>query len=197
MKDIKDKMIRSAIISVFVLVMVIIALFYYRSKDPMKVDTENKKLIEITIPEIEAVDYIDNSYDKVRVFMKFGSGSKGLELLERRTVDKKTGEKAEDVGKKPSENSIRLFEFTLTSLDSVKTVADSATNLEQYGFDEPICEIIMTLKNGDKKGLKVGKRLLTTTNAYYLKLDDDEKIYVLSQWDLNNFLMTDNNIINM
>ena len=197
MKDIQDKMLRSAILVVVVLIMVVIAFLYYRSKDPMIVDSESKKVISLSIAELDTVDLIDNSDEEVKVTMKFGNTNKGLELKERIAVNKETGEVVSDFGKDPSENSIRLFEFTLTSLDSVRTITDKATNIEQYGIEDPICEVSMVLKDGDKKRVRVGRRLLTSTNAYYMKLDDDDSIYVISQFDINNFLMTDANIINM
>lgn len=197
MKDIQDKMLRRAILSVTVLVMVVVALLYYRSKDPMIVDSESKKVISLSIAELDTVELIDNSDEKVKVTMKFGNTNKGLELRERVAVNKETGEVESDYGKEPSENSIRLFEFTLTSLDSIRTITDKATNIEQYGLEDPVCEISMVLKDGSKKRVRVGKRLLTSTNAYYMKLDGDDSVYVISQFDMNNFLMTDANIINM
>lgn len=197
MKDIKDKMIRSAILAVTVLVMVIIALVYYKAKDPQHVDSESKKIISVSIAELDTVELIDNTDEKVKVTMRFGNTNKGLELIERIAVDKTTGEVVTDFGKDPSENSIRLFEFTLTSLDSIRTITSKATNIEQYGLEDPVCEVSMVLKDGDKKRVRVGRRLVTSNNAYYMKLDDDDSIYVISQFDMNNFLMTDANIINM
>lgn len=197
MKDIQDKMIRNAILSVTVLVMFVIAFLYYRSKDPMVVDSESKKVISMSIAELDTVELVDNSDENVKVTMKFGNTNRGLELKERVAVNKTTGEVVNDFGKVPSENSIRLFEFTLTSLDSIRTITDKATNIEQYGLEDPVCQVSMVLKDGDKKRVRVGKKLLTSTNAYYMKLDDDDSIYVISQFDMNNFLMTDANIINM
>ena len=197
MKDTQDKMIRNAILSVTVLVMFVIAFLYYRSKDPMVVDSESKKVISMSIAELDTVELVDNSDENVKVTMKFGNTNRGLELKERVAVNKTTGEVVNDFGKVPSENSIRLFEFTLTSLDSIRTITDKATNIEQYGLEDPVCQVSMALKDGDKKRVRVGKKLLTSTNAYYMKLDDDDSIYVISQFDINNFLMTDANIINM
>lgn len=197
MKDIKDTMIRKAILSLFVLVMVVVMFFYYRSKDPMIVENESKKVVSLTIAELDTVELIDNSDEKVKVIMSFGNTNNGLELRRRVAVDKETGEEVSDFGKEPSENSIRLFEFTLTSLDSVRTITDKASNIEQYGLEDPMCDISMVLKDGNKERIRVGRRLLTSTNAYYMKLDSDDSIYVISQFDINNFLMTDANIINM
>lgn len=197
MKDIKDSMIRKAVLSLFVLVMVVVMFFYYRSKDPMIVENESKKVISLSIAELDTVELIDNSDERVKVTMNFGNTNNGLELKKRVAVDKETGEEVSDFGKEPSENSIRLFEFTLTSLDSVRTITDKATNIEQYGLEDPVCDISMVLKDGNKERIRVGRRLLTSTNAYYMKLDSDDSIYVISQFDINNFLMTDANIINM
>ena len=197
MKDVQDRMLRSTILVFTTLVMVVIAFVYYRSKDPMTEDSESKRLISLSIAELDTVELIDNSDEGVKVTMKFKNTNQGLELKERIAVNKETGEVENNFGKDPSENSIRLFEFTVTNLSSVRTITDKATNIEQYGMEDPLCEVSMVLKDGNKKRVRVGRRLLTSTNAYYMKLDDDDSIYVISQYDINNFLMTDANIINM
>ena len=200
MKEVKNKAVRQTIIVLVVLLVVILDLVYYKSKDPKTVASDTVDLIMIAKEELESVVVTDYSDKNVIQYTTFNAKEDGIAI---ETTELKVKEDAENKdinlkgfkAKHPDENVIKLFEFTITNLQALKTIQENATDIEQFGLDKPLCEVDMKLKNGEEKGFIVGNNTPTSQAAYYLKMKDSNAVYTLSRWDVQNILLTDDSII--
>lgn len=200
MKDVQNKIIRKTIIIVAILIAVIGCWIYYQSQDPGTVETETTDLIMMSSGEIKTVRVVDNSDDEISVETKMENKGNGLEIVERTAKYKEDATTREkDLKALPGveENTVRLFEYNITNLKSLKTIEKNATNLAQYGFDKPWVVVDIILNDGQNKGFIVGKTTPTSTSAYYFKMQTDDTVYVIAKWDVQNFLLTKDNIIDM
>ena len=200
MRDVKNKIIRQTIIIITILIAVVGCWIYYRSQDPGTVATETTEILMFSAGEIKTVRVVDNSDDEIIIETKMENKGNGIEIVERTAKykeDAKTKEKdlkaLPDVGS----NTVKLFEYNITNLKSLKTIDKNPTNLAQYGFDKPLCVVDITLNDGENKGFIVGNTTPTSKNAYYFKMQTNDTVYVIPKWDVRNFLLTTDNIVDM
>lgn len=197
-------MLRQAIIAFVVLIVVIGDLIYYKMKDPNKVEDPNNvptgevSLINMDPSAIETVEMEDNTNDDIKIFMKLRNTEEGLKVEERRATYKtENHDKDLDDLKPLSENEIKLIEISLTELKALSVIDENATDVEQYGMNDPMCLIKITLKDGTVNELRVGDKIPTSTAAYYFMMNNNKKIYVISEFDVKNFFNPSDNIIDI
>ena len=202
MKDVQNKMIRRAIIALVVLAVVIGDLIYYKLKDPKTEATDSSTLIRVDRLDLERVDLYDYSDQDVIKHVVFVGDEGGiiLESTELHTSDNASNPNM-DLKRyptnTPNDNVVRLFEYTITNLQSLKTIQENVTDYNQYGLDNPTCTVTMTLKDGDEIGFSVGNTTLTSDAAYYAKLKDFDTVYTISRWDVKNILLKSDNILDL
>lgn len=204
MAKIENRMLKQAIIVVVVLIVIIGDLIYYKMKDPYKVknpddiDTGEIVLTNMDPGALQALEVVDNTDDNVKIVMNFEDVGGELRLAKRQVLYKTDNHENDlDDGKKMTDSGVNMLKCTVTSLKALRILEENATDVNEYGMDDPTCSIKMVLKNGETKLLKFGKRLPTTPNAYYFMMDDDNKIYVVSKGDLRSILSPDDFIVNV
>jgi hypothetical protein len=67
----------------------------------------------------------------------------------------------------------------LAAVNADKTIEEKATDLKQYGLDDPTLDIQIKQKDGKTQELLIGDNTLTGTGAY-VKLKNDAKVYTIS-----------------
>jgi len=82
------------------------------------------------------------------------------------------------------ENSLQSFVYSCASLSVDRLISENAPDAAKYGFDEPKATIVIHLKNGSSKTIYVGDETIDKSSSY-LKLADDNKIYLKSAYGIN------------
>jgi len=98
------------------------------------IETETTDLIMLPSGELKTVRVVDNSDDEISVETKMENKGNGIEIVERTAKykeDAKTKEKDLKALPGVEENTVKLFEYTITNLKSLKTIEKNPTNLNQ------------------------------------------------------------------
>ena len=82
---------------------------------------------------------------------------------------------------------------TLSSLSSGRLVEDKASNLNQYGLEEPAFETDLTLKDNKTQKLLLGDNT-PTGNAVYAKLGNDLRVFTVHTYEKNSIDRTLNDL---
>lgn len=78
------------------------------------------------------------------------------------------------------------------SLSADKVIEENATDLDQYGLKNPVT-VAIKISDGTGKNFEIGDET-PTKDAYYFKLNDNNKVYIVSNNIAETFIITKNDI---
>ena len=80
----------------------------------------------------------------------------------------------------------------LASLSCTNEI-DSVTDMEQYGLDEPVMTVTLTMTDGTVHTVEVGD-LNSMITAYYIRVDDGNTVYTMSTSNYSLFNKVDTDV---
>lgn len=99
-----------------------------------------------------------------------------------------------DKDQKISEPDAKSAIKKISQLKATEKVLESCENLSDYGLDSPTAAITVNLVDGSKVELSLGKAA-PLNKGYYLKIDKDDSIYLISAGDASVFNLSKTNYI--
>ncbi len=107
------------------------------------------------------------------------------------TVEKKGEEWQVDSPKPVKIDQYRIDYIlgSITQLYAEQVISETSDNLEDFGLAKPQALVEVGLTNGEKKILYLGDKV-PTGSSYYLKVEDDPRIFTIWYGDGENFLLT-------
>lgn len=167
------KLYRNAVILV-VIVALLGAAYYFVNKSKNTGDTTDTtgdtiKLTDFTSDKIASITI--NNTEGAYVIVKDGTNWK---------LSSPTDFKADS-------NKLSSIAISTANMTADKLIADSATDLVQFGLDKPVL-VTIKLVDGTEKTIKIGNAT-PTEDAYYVMLKDDPKIYTISTYTAEQLLV--------
>ena len=68
----------------------------------------------------------------------------------------------------------------VANYDAIRIIVTEASDVSEYGLDNPQLSYTITMSDGTKYNAKLGLQLVTETNGYYALLDSDTTVYTVS-----------------
>lgn len=154
------------IILVIILAVIVAALFAVRAAKSHKEKEEEKQ------KEAETVYAAQFDADEVTAFSYQYDGS-ALEFA--KTDDTWTCESDETVD--VDEDKIQSLLESISSITANSTI-ENASDLSEYGLDEPTQEVVLVFADGSAKTMKFGMEN-QVVGGYYLQVSDDTNVYLV------------------
>ncbi|MDR0404371.1 MAG: DUF4340 domain-containing protein [Oscillospiraceae bacterium] len=101
-------------------------------------------------------------------------------------------EALEKAGKSPSKDLVKYLAQDLCNFSASKIISENPQDDEKYGLKEPKATIKVSFKDSTSKTLLLGENTSFDSGAY-LKIDEEDKIYLISMSDASIFLNTPEN----
>lgn len=77
------------------------------------------------------------------------------------------------------ENVDEMLEM-VSSFDAIRVLEEQSEDMSQYGLDAPKLTYDITVNDGTTHSISFGIPLVTDQSGYYARIDDSDKIYILS-----------------
>ena len=140
-------------------------------------DLETDKIVEITL----------ENKDGKSVFVKETVKEKDEEGNE---AEKKVWKASSPADLKIDSSSINSIAINFSSLRADKVIEENATDLSQYGLDDPV-RISVKMDDGTVKTLEVGNKT-PTESGYYAKEKDSSNVYLIGTYEGGKFTISKN-----
>ncbi|MEG2596868.1 MAG: DUF4340 domain-containing protein [Oscillospiraceae bacterium] len=82
------------------------------------------------------------------------------------------------------------------ALNATSLVEENPSDLEKYGLDNPRVTAVISLKDGSKKSIFLGKDL-PTHGGYYCRVNDDSKVYAVAGVDVDRLFFNKFQFLNL
>jgi hypothetical protein len=166
---------KSKMIKLIVLIVLLVgSLAAYFVVDKVNKDKAEKKLLESTSESKDAVSIGSVDTTKV-VFFSYQFGGTVYEF----TKENDTWICSNDSSKELDQDKVNELVNQFKSVTVSRVVEERASDLSQYGLDNPANSIQVTDADGNKTTYLIGNKN-EVTNGYYIKLDNQDSVYIIS-----------------
>ena len=167
------KLYRNAII-LAVIVALLAGAYYFISK--------NKKPDDSGLGDVETIRVLDYTTDKIEKVTV--ENTEGIFVIVKKDTN---WELASPAGFKADASKLSSIAINASSVIADKVVEEDAKDLSIYGLDKPV-QITLKLNDGTEKTLQIGDEI-PTKGAYYAKLKDSGKVYVIGSYTAEALLV--------
>ncbi len=170
------KLYKNIIIIVSILAVLVVAFVVVNNLPEEKNPTGDAEKNQVS----EYVDVLRLNYDDI---VKIQVKSQEDEFVILKDKDTISVNGLSDV--KTHVENIKSFVKACSYIYAEKIVSTSSEDNKIYGFENPSATIIITLKDGTNKTVYIGDNTLDSSGSY-LKLADEDKIYIKSAYGIKN-----------
>jgi hypothetical protein len=180
---------KSKMIKLIALVLVLIAVIgAYFVVEKMNKEKQEKELIKSTSEESKAIAIPSVDTDKVA---SFSYSFDGVEYQFKKEND--TWYCSNDESQLLDQDKLNQLVANFKNVTVSRVVEDSATDLSQYGFDNPTNTINVVDTDGNTTTYQIGNKN-DVADGYYIKMGDSNEVYLISSFP-DEFSKTLNDLI--
>jgi hypothetical protein len=125
---------------------------------------EAPRIINLNSDDIKRIDILRNQTEKVALVR----------------LDSRDWQVAETPVLPGDANTMTIVLFTLSKLNAERIVEDMPSDLARYGLAEPAVEVVITVKDGTTKKLRLGGN--TPTGSTFAMVEGDPRLYIVSSY---------------
>jgi len=166
----KSKMIK--LITLIVLLIAAVAAYFVVEK--INKDKEEKELLESSTEDGDSISIGTFDTEKIAAF---SYSYDGVEYQFKKEND--TWICSNDASKELDQDKVNELVANFSNVTVSRVVEDSATNLAQYGLDNPLNLITLTDTDGNTTTYQIGN-INDVTSGYYIKTADSNSVYMIT-----------------